>query len=93
MQPSKGRYRAARASAFLTCTCVHLPPRAVGTLRSFKLLARALWLVTPPSPNAVANGASAYLCALAYAWKRSRRFIEMQAVQQGLDRATPLAGI
>jgi hypothetical protein len=31
--------------------------------------------------------------ALAYAWKRSRRFIEMQAVQQGLDRATPLAGI
>src|SRR5256884_2854033 len=30
-----------------TCTCVHVPPRAVRTLRSLSLAAMALWLVMP----------------------------------------------
>src|ERR1700730_8642190 len=30
-----------------TCTCVHVPPRAVRTLRSLSLAAMALWLVAP----------------------------------------------
>jgi hypothetical protein len=30
-----------------TCTCVHIPPRAVLTLRSLSLAAMALWLVAP----------------------------------------------
>src|SRR5262249_17991126 len=36
-----------RRSTAPTCTWVHLPPRAVRTLRSLSFAAMALWLVTP----------------------------------------------
>src|SRR5499433_1779326 len=72
-----------------TCTCVHVPPRAVRTLRSLSLAAMALWLVTPLRMISSMMGRTLAANRLAFAFRAPLPRFEISAMS-GLPRRFPL---
>src|SRR5256886_1693611 len=71
-----------------TCTCVHVPPRAVCTLRSLSLAAMALWLVTPLRMISSMMGRTLAANRLAFAFRAALPRFATSAMP-GLPRRFP----